>query len=125
MFDHIGFLVTKEEHDEICSRASKLGWHVDKGARRTFIGTPIRLRIELQQRDDAVGEGRDCITSMFISVKDLNDVKDFSALLGEQDAELQFIKANELALKEVFMKGQKNSIVTDPNGVKIHFKEMS
>ncbi|WP_163582562.1 hypothetical protein [Gracilibacillus saliphilus] len=38
IFDHIGFLVTKEEHTAICKRANQLGWNINEGERRTFIG---------------------------------------------------------------------------------------
>jgi hypothetical protein len=125
MFDHIGFLVTKEEHDDICIRAKSLGWNVNEGDRRTFIGTPLRLRIELQQREDVIEKGTDYISSMSISVKELKDVKDLSILFGENISELHFIQGNQLALSNVTINGEINGLVIDPNGVNIRFVDIN
>ncbi|MFD2045422.1 hypothetical protein ACFSTA_17190 [Ornithinibacillus salinisoli] len=55
-FDHIGFLVDSLEYMEIVKRAVVHGLLVSEGERRTFISTPWKFRIELQQRNDAVTE---------------------------------------------------------------------
>lgn len=119
MFDHIGYLVTKKEHDEICRCASHLGWNVNKGDRRTFIGTPSRFRIELQQHNDVIEDGKEQIISMDISVKDLNDVQGFAKLLGENISELHFTSGEVPTLKKVTISGEENCSIIDPNGVTI------
>ncbi|TFB19562.1 VOC family protein [Filobacillus milosensis] len=121
MFDHIGFLVTKKEHDDICQRASVLDWNVNEGDRRTFIGTPYRFRIELQQLDDVIEGGQEHITSMEISVKDFDKVEDFSKLLGENISQIQFVQGEQVGLNKVEIEGEESGLVTDPNGVRINF----
>ncbi|WP_260412218.1 hypothetical protein [Alkalihalobacillus sp. TS-13] len=55
IFDHIGFLVTKDEHDQLCQRAEILDWAVKTGERRTFIITPpYGFPIELQTHHDVI-----------------------------------------------------------------------
>ncbi len=75
MFDHIGFLVTGDEHEALCKSAKENGWKVSVGDRRTFIGTPLGLRIELQKDSGKVHDEDDEITRMVISVKNLNVVR--------------------------------------------------
>ncbi len=50
VYDHIGYLVAKEQHDLICENARKAGWKVSVGERRTFLSTPYKFRVELQTR---------------------------------------------------------------------------
>lgn len=119
MFDHIGFLVTKEEHDDVCTLAKELGFNVNEGDRRTFIGTPSRLRIELQQREDVVEEGNDRITSMEIMVKDSAHIQDFSRLLGEYVSNILFTVGDNLQLKKVVIEGRESKNSIDPNGVAV------
>lgn len=119
MFDHIGYLVSEKEHKKICERASKLGWNLNVGERRTFIGTPFRLRIELQLREDAVNDENDSIDAMDIAVKKMDGVKDLPKLFGRPVPELQFSYGERLALKKVTIKGVQNATITDPNGVSI------
>lgn len=122
MFDHIGFLVTKEEYTDICSRASRLGWKLDEDDRRTFIGTPFRLRIELQQREDVIGKGEDKLSSMHILVKDNQKMElGFMNVFGRKLPELLFSEGDQLALERVRILGQERGVVADPNGVAIEF----
>ena len=120
-FDHIGFLVTRKEHDNICKRANDLKWNVNEGDRRTFIGTPSHLRIELQQQEDVIENDKEYITSMDISVRDLKDVEYLSKMFGTYVSELNFTLGEKLALNKVIIQGEKNGLVTDPNEVMIQF----
>ncbi|WP_408006348.1 hypothetical protein ACJROX_16740 [Pseudalkalibacillus sp. A8] len=58
-FDHIGFLITKDEHDAICDRASKMDWGVKIGERRTFLLSPYGFSIELQTHEDVIYQRND------------------------------------------------------------------
>lgn len=122
MFDHIGYLVSKQEHDEICSRARKLGWNVNSNNRRTFVGTPFRLRIELQQREAIVGGKNDTIQSMDISVKTTSGIEKLPKLFGEPLRELHFNQGEQIELNRVVIKGIENRTVTDPQGVHLVFE---
>lgn len=53
-FDHIGYLVSMEEHNKICDNAKKMNWTIKVGERRTFITTPYEFKIELQVNNDVV-----------------------------------------------------------------------
>lgn len=117
MFDHIGYLVSEKEHEEICGRARSLGWNLSIGERRTFIGTPFRLRIELQLRKDVVNAEDDSIQSMDIKANKKDGIKDLPILFGRPVPELHFSNGQQLTLEKVTIKGHKNQTITDPNGV--------
>ncbi|HET7580814.1 MAG TPA: hypothetical protein VFK33_16165 [Bacillales bacterium] len=119
MFDHIGYLVSEKEHEEICERARHLGWNLNIGERRTFLGTPFRLRIELQLREDAVNEADDSIQSIDIAVNKMAGTKDLQNLFGRPTPELRFASGKQLELKKVTIKGDQNQAITDPSGVSI------
>lgn len=123
MFDHIGWLVSKSEHDEICLRAQKLGWNVNSNERRTFIGTPFRLRLELQQNNDAVDEGQCELRRIDIAVKNLNGLEKLTELFGRLLPELRFQESEELSLVKATILDTKTSKSTDPNGVFVQFVE--
>lgn len=123
MFDHIGFLVTPDEHESLCTSAEQLGWKVNAGDRRTFIGTPLRLRIELQQNPDAVHVEKDEIKGMTISVPDPDAAKKVSQFLEHSGSEMIFKKGERLALEEVrFGLTDKTGDAHDPNGVNVRFE---
>ncbi|GGA70006.1 hypothetical protein [Ornithinibacillus halotolerans] len=121
MFDHIGFLVSKEEHDELCNLARQFGWNVNEGDRRTFIGTPSRLRLELQQREDVVEGGSDFISSIEIVVKEPSHVQDFTRFLGNKLENIKLTVGEQLALKKVLICGSSIGSAKSPNEVCIEF----
>lgn len=122
MFDHIGWLVSKTEHDEICGRARKLGWNVNTNERRTFIGTPIRLRMELQQNMNAIDEGGCELRSLDVAVKNPRAAVKLPELLGRPLPELSFQEGKQLKLLQATLKDPiSGQDAEDPNGVKLHF----
>ncbi|HET7656925.1 MAG TPA: hypothetical protein VFK37_01435 [Bacillales bacterium] len=121
MFDHIGWLVSKNEHDVICEHARKLGWNVNSNERRTFIGTPFHLRLELQQHDDAIDTGTCEICFMDITVKETKYTDQLPKLFGHSLPELRFQRGARLALERVVLKNMEKRRVTDPQGVMLQF----
>ncbi|MFD1019883.1 hypothetical protein [Thalassobacillus hwangdonensis] len=121
MFDHIGFLVSQQQHDEICTRAEEMGWKTDPGERRTFIGTPFEFRVELQTHRDAIDEGNADfarIDHMKISTPEFGLEEKLTQLLGREDIKIASVTDEDVMLKEVTMWGMSEDS-TDPNGVLI------
>jgi hypothetical protein len=122
MFDHIGYLVNEKEHQDICKRAEKLGWHTNVGERRTFIGTPFKLKIELQTHEDAVEDGEESHHSLKITMEKSYAVHLLPDLFGRGVPELEITTGNRLSLAEAEIIAEKRKFMVDPNGVKLIFK---
>lgn len=121
MFDHIGFLVKKEEHDVICQKAAKLKWKTSVGERRTFIGTPYGFRIELQIHLDAIDQTDDSthLEAIELLVKKEGLKEDLASLLNEFPAQIRTGLGNRVALTKALIKGVPSSNKVDPNGVQL------
>ncbi|MBN8191844.1 hypothetical protein JI667_06735 [Bacillus sp. NTK074B] len=119
MFDHIGFLVSPVELDEICQRAGGMNWKVNRNERRTFIGTPYGFRIELQSNKDAI-DGPPAIARMEeleLIMEDVELEKDLSCLLNETMNHIQVGKGETSTIHQAVMSGVVPSSQRDPNGV--------
>ncbi|MGD7009982.1 VOC family protein [Metabacillus sp. 84] len=116
IFDHIGFLVTKDQHDTVCKKARELGWKPDEAERRTFIPTPYGFRLELQTHSDVLDTGEPAIEEIRLGVLKAGLEKDLVYLFGRNlsvKTELEEIPS----LKEVKLSNIASG--TDPNGVLI------
>ncbi|MTH54876.1 hypothetical protein GKZ89_15850 [Bacillus mangrovi] len=120
MFDHIGYLVTPENHDRICKNARNMGWDVQVSERRTFIATPYSFRIELQTSKDAIdGITEEAELQKLTIVTKRNGLEnDLSLLFGQPVSHIVSETGEMVAIKEAFIKGMPD--VTDPNGVRIY-----
>ena len=121
MFDHIGFSVSTEEHDQICENAKEMNWKVKTSDRRTFISTPFKFRIELQTHMDAIDDP----TSM-VKIKKLKMLtkkhgleKGLAALFKGPVNEITSLVSDKVTIKEAVINGFMATDTTDPNGVKI------
>ncbi|AZB42708.1 hypothetical protein CEF21_10615 [Bacillus sp. FJAT-42376] len=114
IFDHIGFIVSKEEHDLVCGKAGKLGWTVEEDERRTFISTPYGFRLELQTNKDVLGSGMEAIEEMRVSVKKEGLEQDLLYVFEKRVPVHAEVK-EETRLLQVKMNGLKSC--TDPNKV--------
>lgn len=118
-FDHIGFLVSKEEYSSICERAERLQWKVDRGERRTFIQTAYGFRIELQTHRDVIDNDED-VTQLqqLVIVTKKKGLKDDLTLLFEKEMpEIDYIIGDEVTIRQAVFNKNVNASVTDPNGV--------
>lgn len=118
LFDHIGFLVSDEEYDQLLKQAKKLNWPIQAGERRTFLSTPLRLRLELQRRTDVIENGNDALHAMTIAVPDLSQTPKVDQLLSPLNQPIHWQKGERLSLLDVIMTDD-GVDTTDPNGVHI------
>ncbi len=116
IFDHIGYLVTDEELKQLCNRADVMGWKTEAGARRTFIYTPYRFKIELQTRKDAVDGGDGSLARLVIASPDEAFERGLERLFHREMEEISFVQGAQFYLQEVFMEGVEGSS-KDPNKV--------
>ncbi|KSU83307.1 hypothetical protein GA0061096_2539 [Fictibacillus enclensis] len=116
IFDHIGYLVSEEELEHICNRADVMGWKTEIGARRTFIFTPYRFKIELQTRKETVNDEKISISRMMIKGPDESFKRDLERLFHRNLEEIVFEEGEQLQLQEVWMYGVEGS-GKDPNKV--------
>ncbi|MFD0829452.1 hypothetical protein ACT8ZR_28150 [Neobacillus sp. M.A.Huq-85] len=121
MFDHIGFLVSKEEKGKISENAENMNWAVDRGERRTFITTPYHFRIELQSCVAVVDSISDNIkiNKLTLETKIEGLDKGLSQLFGGPVNQIISDVGNEVMIKEAVINGFLSSNVVDPNGVKV------
>ncbi|MFL0451625.1 hypothetical protein [Bacillus altitudinis] len=119
LFDHIGFLVTDDEYDQLLVQAQKRNWAIQTGERRTFLSTPMRLRLELQRRTDVIETGEEAIAEMTIAVPDLTHTPAVDQLLDGLTQPIHWKKGERLSLLEVKMIDSHGMNTTDPNGVHI------
>ncbi|MEW4282362.1 hypothetical protein [Priestia koreensis] len=118
LFDHIGFFVSKEEHDHIVVKANNLHWKSEIDERRTFIQTPYRFRIELQTRQEMIEDGSCSLQGITIT-SSAGDLKtSLSSLLGELSTTIEQAAGEKTMLTLARMTGVTASV--DPNGVVIH-----
>ncbi|MFY4774097.1 hypothetical protein [Metabacillus sp. RGM 3146] len=118
MFDHIGYLVSKEEHHLICSSAKELGWELNMNERRTFINSPYGFRIELQLNQDAVErEAFPRINELVLALKKSGLESDLEKLLGSINSGICSYLSEEVTLTKAVIEG--SSIGKDPNGVEV------
>ncbi|KRE18485.1 hypothetical protein ASE42_00735 [Bacillus sp. Root920] len=119
LFDHIGFLVSDEEYDQLLAQAKELNWPIQAGERRTFLSTPLRLRLELQRRTDVIETGNDALHAMTIAVPDLSQTTKVDQLLSPLHQPIHWQKGEQLSLLNVVMTDDDGVDTTDPNGVHI------
>ena len=119
MFDHIGFLVSQGELDEICQRAEAMNWKVNSNERRTFIGTPYGFRIELQSHEDAI-DGTPAIArieELELIMKDGKFERDISCLFNKPMNHIHVGIGETSTIHKAVMSGLVTSGQRDPNGV--------
>jgi len=121
IFDHIGFLVSNIEHDEICENVNKLNWKVEKGDRRTFITTHYNFRIELQTNLDIVdSDAKDIkIQELRLETKVTGLENDLHILFGKTVDTIKTVVGDKVTIKEAIIRDYPAKQIQDPNGVKI------
>ncbi|MEC0984123.1 hypothetical protein P9B36_06095 [Bacillus safensis] len=119
LFDHIGFLVSDEKYDQLLAQAKELNWPIQAGERRTFLSTPLRLRLELQRRTDVIETGTNALHAMTIAVPDLSQTPKVDQLLSPLHQPIHWQKGERLSLLDVIMTDVDAVDTTDPNGVHI------
>ncbi|MBO1580493.1 VOC family protein [Bacillus sp. XF8] len=121
-FDHIGFLVSKEECETICKQAEKLHWKVNWGERRTFIITPYGFRIEIQTNFDVIDDGGsiDELQKVIMTTKQTGLEQDLSFLFQKEINSIETIHDNKTTLKHVYLNSLYQRKQKDPNGVEIY-----
>jgi hypothetical protein len=121
MFDHIGFLVSVKELEQICENAVKLSWKVDKGERRTFIATPYNFRIELQTNTDVVDSLNSPIKleEMKLEIQKAGLESDLLTLFGNSKNRVHSEIGDLVTIKQVVINNLVSSPIVDPNGVRI------
>lgn len=121
MFDHIGFLVSEEKLNLICDTAEKMHWPVDRGDRRTFITTPYKFRIELQENIDAVDSLSEDISikSLKLETNKPGLENDLIALFGQPVPNIFTMAREAVTIKKAAMEGMPDRLI-DPNGVIIN-----
>nr|WGD97976.1 hypothetical protein P5627_01005 [Bacillus safensis] len=119
LFDHIGFLVSDEEYDQLLAQAKKLNLPIQAGERRTFLSTPLRLRLELQRRTDVIENGNDALHAMTIAVPDLSQTPKVDQLLSPLNQPIHWQKGERLSLLDVNMTNVDEMNTIDPNGIHI------
>lgn len=120
-FDHIGFLISKEEYHSICERAGQLQWKVNIGERRTFIQTAYGFRIELQTHFDVIDDNED-ITQLhqLVIVTKKTGLKDDLTLLFEKEIpEIQHRLGDKVTIKQATLNKDATTFITDPNEVAV------
>ncbi|TLS38223.1 hypothetical protein [Pseudalkalibacillus caeni] len=119
IFDHIGFLVTNDEHESLVTFARGQQWGTEVGERRTFIHPPFRLRIELQTRQDVVAEDSELsIQKMDIMLKDRKGLDEFFKSFPVENV-IHFRNGDTNHLLHVLFQGKVEKAATDPNDVKV------
>ncbi|MBI1629860.1 hypothetical protein [Bacillus safensis] len=119
LFDHIGFLVSDEEYAQLLAQAKELNWPVQARERRTFLSTPLRLRLELQRRTDVIETGTDALHALTIAVPDLSQTPKVDQLLSPLHQPIHWQKGEQLSLLNVNMTDVDEMNTIDPNGVHI------
>lgn len=125
-FDHIGFLVSPPEHDEICDRAKRLGWSVEQNPKRTFLATPYQFEIELQtDRSYVAGDSAAAIRQMTLQLPQEGLLEDLRILFGEEIPGIRLQHGPAAMLTEVEMSGFPSPVeaatLLDPCGVRLSF----
>jgi hypothetical protein len=121
MFDHIGYLVSMEEHNKFCENAKKLNWDIKIGERRTFISTPYHFKIELQINNDAIdGEIAETeLKELKVVTKQSGLENDLSILFGKRVNNIVTQLGDKVTIKEAVIKGLASTDIVDPNGIRI------
>jgi hypothetical protein len=122
MFDHVGFLVSREEHDRICNRAKSMNWRVKERERRSFISTPFNFRIELQFNSDVIDDNAAAaeIEGLELSVKSTGLEQQLSYLFNAPVATISSVVGETVTLNKAFIRGITKPNQTTPNGVQIN-----
>jgi hypothetical protein len=121
MFDHLGFLVTTTEHDEICQRAEGMNWKTNIGERRSFIGTPYGFRIELQVNRDAIDGTADQakLEAIELLVKSKGLDQDLAKLFAKPITLVYPKIGNKVTINKARIQGLSIFDQIDPNGVQL------
>lgn len=129
ILDHIGFIVSEIEYQEILTRARILDWKINGNSRRTFISTPWKFRIELQKRLEVVNDEEDMIIRKMVlqapfkihpefmaEVLGLTEVVKTTNLVNikSSEYELVFIRDHNTVLKTVEFSSNQTFEAVDP-----------
>lgn len=120
-FDHIGFIVSEIEFEQICENAANMDWEINRGERRTFITTPYNFRIELQTNNDVIDSltNKVKIESLKMEIKKDGLDQDLINLFGKRIKTIMTKIGDKVTIKEATIKELVSSNIVDPNGVKI------
>ncbi|WP_141603819.1 hypothetical protein [Terrilactibacillus laevilacticus] len=123
-FDHIGFLVSENDHEKIISNAQNMNWKVNVKERRTFIGTPYGFRIELQRNKDAIDQTNSPIrlTKLKIATQSFELDRNLTRLFGQPIEGIKSIMGGKVTIRDAEMTHIPLINNIDPNGVKIILK---
>ncbi|MGP4079505.1 hypothetical protein ACTWQL_06270 [Pseudalkalibacillus sp. R45] len=118
-FDHIGFLVTEDEHDQLCQQADIMEWTVKTGERRTFISTPYDFSIELQTHRDVIDAQEDTSTidKMKIVCAQAGLENDLKRLFNKKIDPIEAIIGNRTEILEIHISNIGLEQSEDPCGV--------
>jgi hypothetical protein len=119
MFDHIGLLVSKEKHDQICKNAEEHGWEVNIGDRRTFVSTPYGFKVELQTHVDVIENSSSKIETMQLTTKNEPLDHTFYEVFSLDSDRIDSMVSNHPSIVEVRISDLPNAQTTNPNGVKV------
>ncbi|HZG13828.1 MAG TPA: hypothetical protein VE710_02300 [Candidatus Bathyarchaeia archaeon] len=121
IFDHLGFLVSANDHEVICNNASLLHWETNIGERRTFIQTPYGFRIELQIHMDVIDPGTEAasLEKLKLETKVEGLEHDLERLFGKPVVNISATVGDQTSIKEVVIKGLRSTNLLDPNRVRI------
>jgi hypothetical protein len=120
-FDHIGFFVSKDEHDEICKKSEMIQWKTKIDERRTFLYTPYGFSIELQTHIDALGNdgNNDAIHRIELMTLKPGLDEDLSFLFGNRASSVQTKLGDHVMIEKVQIRGLKEKRAIDMNGVEL------
>ncbi|WP_261128892.1 hypothetical protein [Bacillus sp. Marseille-Q3570] len=118
-FEHIGFIVTKDEHDQLCQRADNMNWKVKPGERRTFISTPYGFSIELQTHRDVIDfhDASSTIDNMKIVCTQSGLENDLKRLFNKKIEPIETIIGHRTEIKEIHINNIGLEQSEDPCGV--------
>ena len=121
IFDHLGFLISPNDHEQICKNASQLYWETNVGDRRTFIQTPYGFRIELQIHPDVIDPGTDSasLEKLKLETKVEGLEHDLERLFGKPVVTISTTLGEQTSIKEAVINGLRSTNLMDPNGVRI------
>jgi hypothetical protein len=122
-FDHIGFLVSNQEHQMIIENARQMHLNVQTNERRSFISTLYGFRIELQTHQDAVESADSPVKIRNVKMSTLAlDFKDFLSHLFHRDMhEIIPVHGDKVTIKSTVFEHMNRKSEIDPNGVKLLF----
>ncbi|MED4017160.1 hypothetical protein [Sutcliffiella cohnii] len=118
-FDHIGFLISEEDHESFCTRAKQLNWDVNVGERRTFLSTPYGFKVELQTDSSVIEGGNIRLKHIQIGTTKKGLEQDLYTIFQKPMNCIRSSQSKELLMKEAVFDGVANLKIVDPNGVRL------